>query len=185
MRRRDLEHAIRAASEISQQGRILIIGSQSILGTFTEDQLPAAASMSVELDVARIEVPNPQELSDEISFAVGEMSQFHETHGFYLEGVGVETAALPRNWEYRLVRVESQGATGFCLDPYDLCVAKLIAHREKDYAFVRSLIEFGLIKIDQLRARLIEVDEETLDAYEDPKYVRYGFQTADAWLAAL
>jgi hypothetical protein len=48
----------------------------------------------------------------------------------------------------------TEGRTGLCLDPHDLCLAKLVAHREKDLVFVASLIEAGLIDPAVLAARV-------------------------------
>lgn len=44
MRRDQLEHAIRTAFQIIGQPAVAVIGSQSILGTYREDQLPAEAN---------------------------------------------------------------------------------------------------------------------------------------------
>ncbi len=41
MRRDQLEHAIRTACQIIGRPEVIVVGSQSILGTFREDQ-PAA-----------------------------------------------------------------------------------------------------------------------------------------------
>jgi hypothetical protein len=51
MRRDQLEHAIRAACQILEKDEVIIIGSQAILGTFSEKQLPVEATMSLEIDV--------------------------------------------------------------------------------------------------------------------------------------
>ena len=53
MRRDQLEHAIRTACQIIGRPEVIVVGSQSILGTFREDQLPADATMSVEIDQHR------------------------------------------------------------------------------------------------------------------------------------
>ncbi|WP_157931399.1 hypothetical protein [Mycobacteroides abscessus] len=50
MRRDQLEHAIRTACQIIGHGEVIVVGSQSVLGTFDENQLPAAATMSQEVD---------------------------------------------------------------------------------------------------------------------------------------
>ena len=50
MRREQLEHAIRAACQIIGHHEVIVVGSQSILGTYSEDQLPPAATMSIEVD---------------------------------------------------------------------------------------------------------------------------------------
>jgi hypothetical protein len=44
--------------------------------------------------------------------------------------------------------------TGWCLDKEDLCVAKLIAFREKDLNFVGSLLEDGLVDAEEVTRRL-------------------------------
>jgi hypothetical protein len=51
MRRDQLEHAIRTARQIIGEPAVIVVGSQSILGTFREDQLPADATMSAEIDI--------------------------------------------------------------------------------------------------------------------------------------
>ena len=51
MRRDQLEHAIRTACQITGRREVIVVGAQSILGTFREDQLPAAATMSAEVDI--------------------------------------------------------------------------------------------------------------------------------------
>ena len=40
MRRDQLEHAIRTACQIIQQHEVIVVGSQAILGTYDESQLP-------------------------------------------------------------------------------------------------------------------------------------------------
>lgn len=54
MRREQLEHAIRAACQIIERDEVIVIGSQAILGTFDEEQLPAEATMSLEVDILPI-----------------------------------------------------------------------------------------------------------------------------------
>ena len=45
MRRDQLEHAIRTACQIIGHDAVVVVGSQSILGTFTQDELPPEATM--------------------------------------------------------------------------------------------------------------------------------------------
>lgn len=44
MRRSDLAHILRAATEVSDDGEILVIGSQAILATYSERELPPEAT---------------------------------------------------------------------------------------------------------------------------------------------
>lgn len=108
MRRSELEHAIRASTEIIRQDRIIIIGSQSILGTWTEDQLPFTATFSDEVDVCPLSDDDAESLADTLDAAIGEWSNFHDTHGFYVQGVGPRTAVLPSGWKDRLVGVRNE-----------------------------------------------------------------------------
>ncbi len=52
MRREELEHLLRSASTIAERRDVLVLGSQSILGTYDEDDLPEATTMSIEADLA-------------------------------------------------------------------------------------------------------------------------------------
>jgi hypothetical protein len=73
MRRDQLEHGIRTACQIAGLTEV-IIGSEAILGTYTEDQLPFYATRSVEIDVLPI-ADNTGEiarLADEIASALPE-----------------------------------------------------------------------------------------------------------------
>lgn len=171
MRRDQLEHAIRTACQIIQQPRVIVIGSQAILGTYDETQLPAAATMSIEVDILPIADTNAEvaRLADLIEGVAGELSPFEELHGFSLDGVDLHTAVLPAGWLTRLVTVQNANTaapdgeprfTGLCLDKEDLCVAKLVAFREKDINFVAALLEARLVSTDLIAERLLTVPSE-------------------------
>jgi len=49
-RTEQLEHVLRAASRITEDRGVLVIGSQSILGSLPEDQLPPEPTASMEVD---------------------------------------------------------------------------------------------------------------------------------------
>ena len=138
MRRSELEHVIRASSAIAEDNEIIAIGSQAILGQFPD--APSELLRSNELDV----VPkNKPERSIVVDGAIGELSTFHHTFGYYAHGVAVETAVLPEGWRDRLIRVSNEntgGAVGLCLEVHDLAASKLAAGREKDLNFVSTLI---------------------------------------------
>jgi hypothetical protein len=78
MRRDQLEHAIRTACQVIGRNEVIVVGSQSILGTFREDQLPADATMSVEIDILPIADDNAEteRLADLIEGVAGEFSPF-------------------------------------------------------------------------------------------------------------
>lgn len=169
MRRDQLEHAIRAACQIIGHPAVIIVGSQAILASYREDELPVEATMSVEIDVMPMADNNviTAELADLIEGVAGEWSLFEEQHGFSIDGVDLQTAVLPEGWRDRLVRVQNLNTAapsgrpqfiGWCLDKEDLCVAKLCAHREKDLNFVRALHAAGLVDVAVIAERLLQVE---------------------------
>ena len=177
MRRDQLEHAIRTACQIIQQSEVIVVGSQAILGTYDESQLPAAATMSIEVDILPMAETNDEtaRLADLIEGVAGELSPFQELHGFSIDGVDLETAVLPDGWRNRLVKVQNANTaaaggepcfTGWCLDKEDLCVAKLVALREKDRNFVTALLEANLVDADLVASRLRTIPSEHVAARE-------------------
>lgn len=134
----------------------MVLGSQAILGSYDEAELPEAAVMSIEADLAFLDDVDEIK-AGLVDFQIGEDSLFHGTFGYYAQGVHVEVAILPRGWRDRLVVFETAGTEpgrGLCLEPHDLVVAKLLAHREKDLAFARALLFAGLVDRQILLARL-------------------------------
>lgn len=156
MRRSDLAHIIRAAAEVSDDGEILVIGSQAILAAYSETELPPEATASIEADIAFLD-DFDDEKADRVDGAIGEASMFHSQFGYYGQGVGLATATLPKGWEDRLMAFE-WGDTGqakaVCLEPHDLVIAKLVAGREKDHEFADALIGRGLVDPEVLIERV-------------------------------
>lgn len=159
MKREQLEHVLRAASRIVDSADLLVIGSQSVLATWDERRLPAAAIRSMEADIATLD--GDERKSDLIDGNIGEGSPFHETYGFYGQGVSLKTAVLPAGWRDRLVVLESERTRpgrGLCLEPHDCVASKLVAGRAKDYEFAAALVKAGLIKLDVLAKRIGQLD---------------------------
>ena len=86
-----LKHAIRAACDVSGDTELLVFGSQAILGTWPD--APEGVRASIEVDMQAKNLP---ENTIFIDASLGEESQFHSTHGFYVHGVsGPGTTMLP------------------------------------------------------------------------------------------
>jgi hypothetical protein len=107
---------------------------------------------------------NKPEMADVIDGAIGELSMFHDTFGYYAQGVAPETATLPDGWQSRLFAVNNantRGATGWCLEIHDLLLAKYAAGRDKDHEFIADAIRHRLAQRDELLRRLpgLPVDE--------------------------
>ena len=159
MRRDQLEHLIRASGHALGVDEVIVIGSQAILASVPSG-LPPEAVRSIEADILPIDDPDETK-ADLIDGLLGEASMFQETHGIYAQGVGQRTARLPTGWRDRLVRVDNEntgGVTGWCLEPHDLCISKLIAGRQKDLEFFRAVVRAGVVEPATLRARLNATD---------------------------
>ena len=101
MTRRELEHAIRAACDVSNEDEVIVFGSQAILGQYPD--APAALRQSMEADIA----PGSGDpaAADLIDGSLGAGSAFHQTHGFYVHGLTIDAATFPKGWERRTVVV--------------------------------------------------------------------------------
>lgn len=155
MRREEFEHAVRAVGAILGVNEVLVIGTQALHGSINAD-LPEAAQRSVEVDVALFGDRDGAK-ADLVDGSIGEGSMFHETFGYYAQGVTEATAVLPRGWRKRLVRFETpatRGIVAWCLEPHDLWIAKAIANRSKDIEFCDALLEMNLVDPKTLSARL-------------------------------
>lgn len=152
MKRSELEHVIRASANIANDDEIVIVGSQAILGQFPD--APTDLLVSVEADVYPKNHPERAELIDG---SIGELSPFHDTFGYYAQGVGPETSTLPVGWESRLVPIcnaNTRGATGLCLEVHDLVLAKYVANRDKDRRFIAGAIRHRLVREQELLGRV-------------------------------
>jgi len=157
MRHYQLEHAIRAAKGITGENEFIIIGSSALLASFPD--APPELTASLEVDI----YPRQNPTAGEKLNAIAELSPFHETHGFWVDPVGPETAVLPAGWDARLVplrNVNTDQATGWCLDVHDLAVSKLFAGREKDLEFIGALLRNGFVRKTMLRERAESVSTD-------------------------
>jgi hypothetical protein len=160
MNRQQLEHIIRAAGEIADDD-IVIVGSQAILGAFPDP--PPSLLRSMEADVYPLHDPAG---ADRIDAAIGDLSPFHDSYGYYAHGVGHETAKAPAGWQRRLVRVDSESVimaqrtrSGWCIEPHDLMLAKLARGEQRDWDFVETSVRAGLVEPAVLRERASTMPE--------------------------
>ena len=152
MTREQLEHAIRAAGAICGDRELYVVGSQAILGSCRDAHPDLLRSM--EVDIAP---KNRPELESLIEGSIGELSPFHKTFGFHVDGVDMEGIVLPAHWQERVVVVDNantNGIRGLCLDPADLAVSKLAAGRPKDIDFVRVMLRERLVRPEILHERV-------------------------------
>jgi hypothetical protein len=164
---------------------VIIVGSQALL--VGRNDIRRDLRMSEEIDVYpgnlhEWEAANPgQEASEVIHALLGEGSAFHESHGFFIDGVDDRTASLPPDWKDRAVRktvatLDGRNIEALAPEPNDLVAAKLVRGDPKDIAFARLCLKSGLVKHDVIEQRLeILVSPETLSlALGRLKSARHG-----------
>jgi hypothetical protein len=154
--RDQLEHLLRASARIAEERDVIVFGSQAILGSFDDVELPDEAIGSIELDVCFRNDPDVEK-ADRVDGAIGELSAFHHSFGIYAQGISITTAILPPGWERRLVVYDTPGTEpgrGLCLESHDLAASKLAAGREKDFEFARALLREHLLDPTTLLERV-------------------------------
>lgn len=154
MKREELEHLVRASARICEEPIFVIVGSQAILGTYPEVS-EEALIRSIEADLYPLYDPAKSVLLE----AIGWGSQFHETHGYYADGVDQNTAVLPEGWYDRVASVSVETdhkahVTALCIEPHDVAISKLVAERDKDLEYVRAALSAGYIRVEILLERL-------------------------------
>lgn len=165
MNRKQLDHVVRAVTEVVPGEEVLIIGSQAVLAQVDEADLPIEATRSIEADVAFFDDPDGSK-ADKVDGAIGELSKFHETFGYYGQGVSVGTAILPEHWRDRLVKLEPTSASSpvWCLEIHDCVVSKLVANRQKDREYAAALLASGIVTAEILSSRLDELPDSVTTA---------------------
>lgn len=149
MRREEILHVARAAADVAGVRRVLVVGSQAVLGSYVEADLPEVATQSIEVDIVVLDDLDGK-AHQAVEGALGFQSQFHASHGYYAEGVERGTARLPDGWEGRIVTLEARTIDDEAIkvhfpEVHDLCVSKLVAGRRKDRDFVSSLVRSGAV----------------------------------------
>lgn len=89
MKRPDVAHILRAARSLTNE--FVLVGGQAAHVSIAD--LPPVMEQSGELDIYPL---HRRELAEVIDGAIGEGSPFHAAFGYYAQGVGPETAKLPR-----------------------------------------------------------------------------------------
>lgn len=148
MRREEMLHVARAAAAVAGVRRVLVVGSQAILGAYDESQLPSQALASIEADIVVIDDLTGL-AGTEVDAAIGYMSTFHISNGYYADGVELTELVLPKGWEGRRLRMVTDDSVGepvdvFFLGVEDLIAGKLGAGRPQDRRFAEAIARHRL-----------------------------------------
>lgn len=183
MTEEELEHLIRASGAIINDDAVIVIGSQSILPWLRRfankvgKEPPQDLVVSMEADI--IPIDNDPHKSDLIDGSIGEETLFHKTFEIYAQGVSLETARAPAGWQSRCYPLKSRrtnGIVGYCMHPADLFVAKTMAGRPKDGAFLNAMIRYGLVRektVRHLVAKVPGLSEEEITEVRKKIAVRF------------
>src|SRR5258708_29899106 len=96
MKKREVDHVLRAAGRITGEKQFIIIGSQSLHGKYPD--LPDDLVKSFEVDLIALKKADRTEWLE----VIGAYSAFHATFGSYPDPVDNKTAPLPKDWKARL-----------------------------------------------------------------------------------
>jgi hypothetical protein len=89
--------------------------------------------------------------------AIGEGSTFARTNGYFADGVGPETAALPLDWRERARELHLPtvpGVTVIVPDLDDVALSKAVAWREKDRDWLDDAVKLSLVDPTRMRSRV-------------------------------
>jgi len=160
MTRDQLEHVLRASAAITTEKSFVVIGSQSVLLPFPD--APTELLLSNEVDLYPALHP---ERSDLIEGSIGQLSMFHDTFGYYADGVGPETATMPTDWmKYAALHYIGE-LTVIVPDLHDIAVSKCAAGRDKDAEWVRGLFRHQMIDPARLESRLRDVADGPIETW--------------------
>jgi len=137
---------------------------------------------SVEIDAyptnaRQWEAQHGVEASEEINANFGYGSQFHETHGYYVDGIDEATAKLPLDWRDRQhsTAIECDGRIVWAITPdiSDLVVSKLCRLDPRDAEYIEILHAQRPLDLSIVRLRLTGMDikaavrDRAIDFIED------------------
>lgn len=145
MTRTRLMHLLRRATVLSGGQRLILAGSQAFYAV--APAAPELVERSEEADLLLVGVE--RSLFQRLNEALGMESPYLLETGVFAHPVGPGTITLVAGWEERLVAFgrEEGLANVWALEIHDL------AARDKDFEFLRALLEHGLCDFSTLLTR--------------------------------
>lgn len=169
----DLLRVVRALAFEFNTDNVFVVGSQAILASMPDAPEPARASPEIDAfpenariweleENAKSPGGDPNVASEHIDGLFGESSQFHRTHGFYIDGVDETTAKLPAGWQVRAIKVRTEVAGrsvyGIAPAPEDLIASKLARLDDRDKQFVEAIHAQRPLDLDLVERRIHETN---------------------------
>lgn len=170
MRREQILYALEEAAKRGPHTEFVIAGSLSVLGLI--EVPPEMMSMSIDIDFFPLRAPTHVQ---DIVAELGEDSDFHERHGYYLDPISSSILVLPTGWMERLVMLEFGSIRAWFLDVNDTAISKYVRSAENDFRWIDAGLDAGLLDLDIIEGRAqFGVD---YPAENDKRRVRNGIQT--------
>jgi hypothetical protein len=129
---------------------VWIIGSGGVAAI--HPATPASLRTSRDVDIVPIDVPVLYYDGQIIERELGEDSGFADENLFFVDYVNADLLrCTPPGWQQRVTIIElAPGLNGHFLDAHDIAYNKLWAGRPKDIAWVKGLLEVGVIHLHRL-----------------------------------
>jgi hypothetical protein len=153
MKRTHLLKLIEAVRARVPLDTLLIVGSQSAHALDRADVPAVEASLEVDLLLPSGQFQHKTLIQEEF----GEESAFFKDNGFFVHPIGIGIVSLPSGWEARLqpVRDDTGRVVARAVEIHDTLAAKIMAGREKDFDFLRQLLERGSCDFDTFLRRFL------------------------------
>ncbi len=131
----------------------LVTGSQSAHAMDAAETPAVEASLEVDLLLIGKQFQHRHVINEEF----GEQSAFFRQNGTYVHAIGIGIVSLPAGWETRLKRIpDAAGRTiAQAVEIHDTLAAKLMAAREKDFDFLRELLDRNLFDFTTMVRRFL------------------------------
>lgn len=160
MNREKFAELIRNIAEITGLREVPVVGSQAILGSYSDTELPMAATRSDELDAAI--AGHRQARSVDNLLGPGSPNYAHAR--VWVDVVAETTANFPPGWKARRVSFCSKGTgqgIAVCPSPHDLAACKLAVFRIQDREYVSALVKSRIVDLDMLEKRTVSIERLT------------------------
>jgi hypothetical protein len=155
MRRKNIDHILRAAADVTKQQKFVLVGSAAV--TARAKNVPLDMMDTKEIDIYAPEADDIELASELIDGNIGQGSQFHESFGYYGDGVSPATAKMPSDWMERTIEYHSPecpGVVAIVPEQNDVALAKLAAWREKDQSWLSKGVGAGILSLPTMAGRL-------------------------------
>jgi hypothetical protein len=155
MRRKSIDHILRAAAEVTNNKRFVLVGSAALIAR--AKHVPLNMMYTPEIDIYAPDADDVELASELIDGSIGQGSQFHSQFGYYGDGVSPATAKMPTDWSERATEYhgeECPGIVALVPEENDLALAKLSAWRDKDQAWLIEGLKAGVLSLAQMAARI-------------------------------